>query len=103
MVETNKVVAHLLDGKLVKGTTQDFLPNRAVFHVQHELDRPPTQVFIRDLKALFFVRDLDGNKDRRDVRGFPYAPAAHAQGKKIAVRFKDGELLCGYTMSYSPE
>jgi hypothetical protein len=24
------------------------------------------------------------------------------QGKKVAVRFKDGELLCGHTLSYQP-
>jgi hypothetical protein len=24
-------------------------------------------------------------------------------GKKIAVRFKDGELLCGYTLTFTPD
>jgi hypothetical protein len=26
----------------------------------------------------------------------------NAQGKKVAVLFKDGELLCGYTLTYVP-
>jgi len=30
----NKVVVHLVDGKILKGTTADFCPNEEVFHLQ---------------------------------------------------------------------
>ena len=33
MSDINRVVAHFLDGRLVKGTTQDFFPNRTSFHM----------------------------------------------------------------------
>jgi hypothetical protein len=49
------------------------------------------------------VRDYEGNGARKDPRGFVAAPAETSQGKKIAVQFKDGELLCGYSLSYSPD
>jgi hypothetical protein len=49
------------------------------------------------------VRTFAGYPDRQDVRGFVAGPLENAQGKKIAVRFKDGELLCGYTTSWTPE
>ena len=103
MAELNRVVAHFLDGRLVKGTTQDFFPNKASFHLQPVDGNPTVEVRCKGLKALFFVRDYAGNAQRRDLRGFLAAPGETAQGKKLAVRFKDGELLCGYSLSYMPD
>lgn len=103
MAELNRVVAHFLDGKLVKGTTQDFFPNRTSFHMQPADGSPTVEVRCKMLKALFFVKDYVGNAQRRDLRGFIAAPGETAQGKKLAVRFKDGELLCGYSLSYLPD
>jgi hypothetical protein len=52
---------------------------------------------------VFFVRDLVGDPRRRDLRGFLGAPGETRQGKKLAVLFKDGELLCGYSLAFSPD
>jgi hypothetical protein len=103
MSELNRVVAHCVDGKLVKGTTQDFFPNRSRFHVQPIDGSAGIEIRCKNLKALFFVREFGGNPSRRDLRGFLASPGETAQGKKIAVRFKDGELLCGYSLSYMPD
>jgi hypothetical protein len=103
MAELNRVVVHFLDGRLLKGTTQDFFPNRASFHLQPAEGGPTTEIRCKTLKALFFVKDYAGNASRRDLRGFLAAPGETAQGKKMAVRFKDGELLCGYSLSYLPD
>lgn len=103
MVEINQVVAHRLDGKLLKGTTQDFFPNRPVFHVQPADGGPPVEVRTKNLKAVFFVRDFVGNQVRKDLQGFVSGPAETSHGKKICVRFKDGELLCGYSLTFSPD
>jgi hypothetical protein len=103
MSEGNRVVAHLLNGKLIKGTTQDFFPNRPMFHMAPVEGGLPVEVRTRQLKALFFVREFAGNTTRRDLRGFISAPGETAQGKKLAVRFKDGELLCGYSLAFSPD
>ena len=102
MSALNKIVVHYLNGKVVKGTTQDFFPTRALFHLA-PLTGPTFQVRCRELKAIFFVRDLAGNSKRRDLRGFVSGPAENSHGKKIAVRFKDGELLCGYTLTFMPD
>jgi hypothetical protein len=64
---------------------------------------PAVEVQCKLLKAVFFVKSLAGNAKRQDLRGFIAAPAATSQGKKLAVRFKDGELLCGYTLSHRPD
>ena len=103
MTESNKVVAHMIDGKVVKGTTQDFFPNRPLFHMQPVNGGPAIELRCKQLKAVFFVRAFEGNVDRRDLRGFIEGPSETAQGKKLAVRFKDGEVLCGYSLTYSPD
>ncbi len=103
MGDVNKVVVHYTSGRLLKGTTQDFFPNRPLFHMQPVEGTPAEEVRIKDLKAIFFVKNFEGNGTRRDLRGFVAAPPETSQGKKIAVQFKDGELLCGYSLSYSPE
>jgi hypothetical protein len=103
MADSNRVVARLADGTMIKGTTQDFFPNRPLFHIAPVGGAPVVEVRTRRLKAVFFVRDFGGDTERRDVRGFLAAPGETAQGKKLAVRFKDGELLCGYSLSFSPD
>lgn len=101
MPTNNPVAAHFLNGKVLKGTTRDFLPNRPSFHVLPIDGGPGIQVSTHQIKALFFVKDLNGDPHRTDLRGFISAPPSTQQGSKIAVRFPDGELLCGYSMSYA--
>ena len=103
MSNRNAVVAHYLDGRVLKGHTQDFSPQHPNFHILSLEGGLGVHVLCRDLKALFFVKDFVGNHERRDVRGFISGPSETAQGKKLAVRFKDGELLCGYSLSYSTD
>ena len=103
MTEVVRVVARQLDGQMLKGTTSDFFPNRPLFHLQPLDGGAATEIHCKTLKAVFFVRDLAGDPKRRDLRGFIDAPGETSKGKKLAVRFKDGELLCGYALSYQPE
>ena len=103
MLPTNRVVAHYMDGRVVKGTTQDFFPNRPIFRIIPVGSGKETEIQCRQLKAVFFVKDLAGDENRKDIKGFLDAPGETTKGKKIAVRFKDGEFLCGYSLSYSPE
>jgi len=101
MAPNNPVVAHFMDGTILKGTTQDFAPTRAHFHIIPSGASRGQQVRLAQLKAVFFVRKLDGDPDRSDLRGFITAPPQGVHGRKIAVRFADAELLCGYAQSYS--
>lgn len=95
-----KVVARYADGRIVKGYTFDFGPTQNRFHVFSEpmASGPSTLVLIRDLKAVFFVRDLVGNPARHDEQKFP--PGAATAGSQIEVRFRDGEVMVG--MADSP-
>jgi hypothetical protein len=100
---SNLVVARYLDGRTLKGVTRDFSPNRAMFHVDPQDGSTPIELRFRQLKALFFVSSLEGDPARQDVRGFVHGPVETQQGKKVAVRFRDGEFICGYTLSWSPD
>lgn len=101
--EQNKVVVHYLDGRLLKGITKDFYPNRPGFHVVPIGGGAPVPVNCRDLKGIFFVNDYVGDGRRRDIQGFISGPGETSHGKKVAVLFRDGELLCGYSLSFSRE
>ena len=103
MGEMNRVVARFLDGRMVKGTTEDFFPNRPSFHLHEVGSGSAQEVRCQQLKAVFFVKDLAGNAERNSVHGFGENPADHGKGKRIAVQFKDGEIVCGYTLSYTPD
>ena len=103
MSTTNQVVAHLLDGKVFKGTTEDFFPNRPNFHLRLVGSGAVKEVECRTLKAVFFVKDFEGNPRHRDIQSFVRESGGANQGRKIAALFKDGELICGYTLTYAPE
>jgi hypothetical protein len=103
MSESVRVVVRFSNGGTLKGTTQDFKPASPRFHLIPAAGGAPVEVRVGDLKAVFFVKDLDGKPSRPKLEGFVSAPAETSQGKKVAVRFRDEELLCGYTLSYSPD
>lgn len=99
----NLVVARYLDGRVLKGLTHDFSPNRAGFHIEVDGAGDVVELRCRQLKALFFVKAFTGDPARQDIKGFISGPHETAQGRKIAVRFRDSEFLCGYTLSWSPD
>lgn len=98
----NKIVVHYKDGRIVKGTTSDFLPTRPLFHVtpsDGQSSAPLVEVKVPDVKAIFFVKDFVGNQARKDIQGFPDKPIV---GKKVKIGFKDGEIMIGTTQGYDP-
>ena len=97
------VVVHFLDGEILKGTTIDFSAERGYFHLSSFHGDKSIRVLLGDVKAVFFVKDLEGESKRRDMRGFLNGPLENRHGKKIAVFFPDGELVCGYSLSYLPQ
>ncbi len=98
-----KVVVRYADGKVVKGYTQDFFPNKDRFHLQPQQQssgQDTRQVLIKDLKAIFFVKDFGGNPAYDERRQF--GDGDKPQGRKMEILFKDGEKLAGSTLGYEP-
>jgi len=54
-MEPSKIVARYCDGRTLKGTTQNFFPNKPVFHVKLLGGTGPgdlVEVTLEDLKAI---------------------------------------------------
>jgi hypothetical protein len=102
MTERARIVARFLDGRLLKGYTRNFDPQKSVFEVfEWGFDDrvEPVHVKVRELKTLFFVRSFNGNStynERKDFDG-PFT------GKRLSVEFTDGEVMVGTTFSYDAE
>ena len=99
----NKILFRYQDGRIVKGTTGDFLPTKPVFHltpIDAPRDAKPLEVQIAEVKAIFFVKDFVGNRERKKVQEFPTGKPV--VGRKIRVIFQDGETLVGTTQGYDP-
>ena len=92
-------VAHFADGTVFKGSTADLAPDRAWFHLRLNDSGERRRITLADLKAVFRVKNLDGDSQRQDSQ----EGERPGYGKKIRVTFKDGEEIVGYTNGYSPE
>jgi hypothetical protein len=108
-MEQAKIVARFTDGRVLKGYSSDFAPDRPRFHLA--LTRGPgepagasgdraVEVPMPALKALFFVRDFAGDARYQEQKRFDELDGR--QGRKVAVTFADGEVLIGYTVAYDP-
>jgi Family of unknown function (DUF6982) len=93
-------VARYKDGRVMKGFTNDFVPNRPFFHLSlaDSSDSKPLMVQIQELKAVFFVKDFKGDSSHKDSKDF--TPGKPLMGRKIRVLFRDGEELIGTTQGY---
>ncbi|MBP2679254.1 MAG: hypothetical protein H6Q82_2319 [Deltaproteobacteria bacterium] len=103
-MDPSKIVARFRDGRTLKGTTQNFFPNKPNFHVIRHGGTGPgdvVEVSIEDLKAIFFVKDFQGNV--KHVERKKLAPGDRPQGRLMEVTCKDGELIVGTTTGYDPK
>ena len=101
-MEPLKVVARYIDGRIIKGFSQDFFPNKDRFHISpaDKSSGEGIEVFFKLLKAVFFVRDFAGDAQYNERK--EYTQGDKPSGRKIEVTFKDGEFLVGTTMGYDP-
>ena len=100
---SDRVVTRDRRGRVVKGSTRDFFPDRALFHIRPPDSAVTLHVRMNELKAVYFVRDLAGNPEHAKLRAFPPADPMPTVGRRIAVLFQDGELLVGYAQNYTGE
>lgn len=96
------VVARFQDGRVLKGTTQDFAPGKPTFHLflWGEEHGKPAAIPVGALKAIFFVKSYTGDPQRDDAYDFE---VASGQGRRVRVTFQDGEVVSGFTFGYSPD
>jgi len=103
-MEPSKIVARYQNGKILKGYTQNFSPNKPVLHLnllEASSSGGLVEVSLEDLKAVFFVRDFTG--DAKHVERKQLAPGDRLQGRLMEVTCKDGEVMVGTTIGYDPK
>ena len=100
----NKVVVRFRDGRVVKGHTNDFFPNRDRFHVTEEKEgKNVIEIPLSLLKAVFFVEEFDGKEVHSSHNDFNKESFSKTPGIKLKVTFSDGEVIYGSTTGYSPD
>jgi len=100
--EVNKVAIRYKDGRVLKGRTHDFMPGKPFFHLHTDESAEAVDIKTEDLKAVFFIKDFEGRSEYSEIKIFPERLPT-SKGRKIAVLFKDGELLTGFTLAYDPK
>ena len=101
--ESPKVVVHFADGTLVKGSTQDFHPDRQLFRIVLANGVDTVPVKMASIKAAFFVKQLENDCPQPRQKEFTPSDGNRGNGRPAAVLFKDGELIVGYTLSCNSE
>ena len=105
----NLVVARFRDGKMIRGVTHDFGPQKKVFHVNTLEKHGKTvrgkvfEIFLSELKALFFVKSLEGKKGPPSLKGLMEEKLDAPGLMKARITFFDGEILVGTTQGYTHE
>ena len=102
-MESVKIVIRFADGRIEKGYSQDFFPNKPVFHLFKSLSKGAAnhkEIHLANLKAIFFVKTFAGNPDYKERKRFVEGDIA--QGRKAEVVFLDGEILQGSVLGYDP-
>jgi hypothetical protein len=95
----HRVVARYVDGRVVKGYAQNFTPRNGHLKVWPTPECPSEErvrVGLGQLKAVFFVHDLDGTPAGAEPRNCQSEP-----GRRVVVTFADGEVMNGTTLNYS--
>ncbi len=104
-LEPVKVVIRYADGRLIKGYANRSYPDKGLFHVlqvDSARQEAEVEVSVKELKAVFFVKDLSGNPAYREKKHF--TDLQHPSGRKVEVTFMDdNELLVGSTEDYDPQ
>ncbi len=104
--ERTKIVVHYMNGRVIKGYSYDFYPNKPHFHLLppvagFSLAAEAIEVRIKDLKAVFFVKDFVDDPSYNERKYF--VEGERPPGRKVGVKFRDGEILVGSTVGYDPQ
>ena len=104
MVQEEKLVIHFQNGRILKGTSQDFSPRKNTFHlnlINGSSTNHSVKILLEEVKGVFFVKDFVGNKEYQEDQR-PSNPEKIFYRQRTIVHFKDKEVLYGFTQEYEP-
>lgn len=88
-----RVAARFNNGKVLKGYVKDFTADSEMVFLDEVGSGMHHIIPINELKALFFVRTFEGDREYRDKKAFGLSPS---KGRKVFIKFKDKESLIGF-------
>ncbi len=97
----NDVVAHYLNGNIIKGVSMDVAPGKGFCHIR--TDEGITKVEFKELKALYFVKDLAGDSKRDDTQEVEQDDMRLRGSRLLEVVFKDDERLVVLCNTFPPK
>lgn len=89
--DKEKVVLHFTDGKTLRGYLKSINPGSEIISI--ETKEGEKKVNLSDLKAIYFVKTFKGARTYQEKKLYGLT---RAKGKRILVKFKDGEFLTGF-------
>lgn len=97
-----KIVVAFLDGRRLKGSSLNFSALKESFDLfpeEHSAQKRGIKVELKDVKAVFFVKDFSGNPKRKE------SPSENVRGpgRSLEVTFADGEKVVGATQGFNPQ
>jgi uncharacterized protein DUF6982 len=97
-----RVIAHYLDGRILKGESLDVDVRRPTCHITPAggLRQPRVAVHLAELKALYFVRSLVGDRHHQEADALIPADPRRRGAHPVEVTFLDGERLLGLTLRH---
>jgi small nuclear ribonucleoprotein (snRNP)-like protein len=91
-MDRQKVILRCLDGRVIRGYIDDFSASDERVAVEDE-SSARQEIGVEELKAIFFVRTFEGNRSYAEKKSFLEQVSL---GKRVFVKFKDGECMTGY-------
>lgn len=96
---SDKVVARFNDGRIIKGYLKDFSANKDFILIEGLERKKKHKIPVEELKALFFVKTFEGDSEYKEKKAYGLRKSA---GRKVFVRFNDGESLVGFVEGELP-
>ena len=102
-MKNQKIVVRFADGRVEKGYTHNFFPNKPDFHLNNNSQKQSGEmekIRLVDLKGIFFVKSFAGDpsyEEQKDLAG-----QTGRIGRNVEVTFLDGEVIAGSALSYNP-
>jgi hypothetical protein len=101
MLHGHLIVAHMLDGSILKGTSLDVDAKKPSCHLRPR-EGEPLEIALADTKALFFVKTETGRPEYNETRAPSQGDVRLVGAKRMKVRFADSEEIVGLTNRFPP-
>ena len=95
------IVAHLKNGKVIKGVSLDVDAQKPRCHLKTESGKTE-EIALADAKALFFVKSAEGRKEHQESKDVVPGDSRLVGTRRVRVVFADGEEIIGLMNRYPP-